>query len=67
MGRDLGYTVLAEGVETIEQHDLLAQVGSTLFQGYLYGKPMALADFGQRIEVEAKMLGPNTIARGRPG
>lgn len=54
MSRDLGRTVLAEGVETIEQHDLLAQFGCIEFQGYLYGKPMALADFEQRtIKVEA--------------
>jgi len=53
IGRDLGYDVLAEGVETEEQHALMAQVGSVQFQGYLYGKPMALADFEQRIEGEA--------------
>ncbi|MEM5474596.1 EAL domain-containing protein [Hoeflea sp. AS60] len=54
MSRDLGHNVLAEGVETMEQHDLLAQFGSIQFQGYLYGKPMALADFAQRIDVETQ-------------
>ena len=54
MSRDLGRTVLAEGVETMEQHNLLAQFGCIEFQGYIYGKPMALNDFEQRIEVEAK-------------
>ena len=54
LGRDLGHTVLAEGVETEEQHVLLAQAGCVQFQGYLYGKPMALADFAQRIGAEAK-------------
>jgi len=54
MSRDLGHTVLAEGVETQEQHALLAQFGCIEFQGYLYGKPMALAEFEQRIEIEAQ-------------
>ncbi|WP_322990781.1 EAL domain-containing protein, partial [Hoeflea sp.] len=54
MSRDLGRTVLAEGVETMEQHNLLAQFGCIEFQGYIYGKPMALNDFEQRIEVETK-------------
>lgn len=54
MSHDLGHTVLAEGVETLEQHNLLAQFGCMQFQGYLYGKPMILADFEQRIEAEPK-------------
>tara|TARA_R110002020_G_scaffold189446_2_gene388449 strand:- start:39865 stop:41151 length:1287 start_codon:yes stop_codon:yes gene_type:complete len=56
MSRDLGHTVLAEGVETIEQHALLARFGCIEFQGYFYGKPMALADFEQRIEARIKRL-----------
>tara|TARA_R110002012_G_scaffold77282_11_gene195675 strand:+ start:7015 stop:8385 length:1371 start_codon:yes stop_codon:yes gene_type:complete len=54
MSRDLGHTVLAEGVETIEQHELLARSGCVEFQGYLYGKPMPLAEFEQRLEIEAQ-------------
>lgn len=45
IGRDLGHDVLAEGVETMEQHALLAKAGCSQFQGYLYGKPMPLAEF----------------------
>ena len=58
MSRDLGHTVLAEGVETIEQHALMAQFGCVEFQGYYYGKPMPLADFEQRLEVEATCPAP---------
>ena len=54
IGRDLEYQVLAEGVETMEQHALMASAGCMQFQGYLYGKPMTLVDFEQRIEVETK-------------
>jgi len=52
IGRDLGHGVLAEGVETMEQHQLMASAGCEKFQGYLYGKPMDLVAFQQRIEIE---------------
>ncbi|WDQ99313.1 EAL domain-containing protein [Devosia sp. J2-20] len=54
IGHDLDHDVLAEGVETMEQHTLLAQAGCTQFQGYLYGRPMALADFEHRVENEPR-------------
>ena len=38
--RDLGMTVLAEGVETKEERDVLAELGCDLLQGYLFGKPV---------------------------
>ena len=53
IGRDLGMEVLAEGVETMAQHALLSAAGCEYFQGYLYGKPMPLADFEQRVTLEA--------------
>lgn len=64
MSRDLGHTVLAEGVETLEQHDLMAKFGCIEFQGYLYGKPMTLDDFQQRLEAEAQ--GSESKGRARP-
>ena len=42
LGRSLNMSVMAEGVETREQHQLLESMGCRLFQGYLFGKPMAL-------------------------
>jgi EAL domain-containing protein (putative c-di-GMP-specific phosphodiesterase class I) len=37
--------VIAEGVETEQQRDLLIDLGCHHFQGYLYAKPVPIADF----------------------
>lgn len=39
MGHTLGLSVVAEGVETEHQSDLLKTFGCDVLQGYLYGKP----------------------------
>ncbi|MET3804080.1 diguanylate cyclase (GGDEF)-like protein/PAS domain S-box-containing protein [Nakamurella sp. UYEF19] len=41
IGRALGMTVVAEGVETQDQADLLVQYGCEAVQGYLYSRPLA--------------------------
>ncbi|MEE4249916.1 MAG: EAL domain-containing protein [Alcanivoracaceae bacterium] len=45
----LGMRVLAEGVETIEQLEILDSLGCDEAQGYLIGRPMASQDFCQRV------------------
>jgi EAL domain-containing protein (putative c-di-GMP-specific phosphodiesterase class I) len=40
MGHNLGFTVIAEGVETEEQATLLQRLGCEQAQGYLFGHPM---------------------------
>jgi diguanylate cyclase (GGDEF)-like protein/PAS domain S-box-containing protein len=47
MAYNLGMQVIAEGVETVEQRDLLARRGCTHFQGYLFGKPVPVEEFEQ--------------------
>ena len=45
MGRTLGLNVIAEGVETTEQWERLDQYGCTAYQGYLFSRPLPLAEF----------------------
>lgn len=54
MACNLGLEVIAEGVETQAQQDFLARNGCVLYQGYLYGKPIPLAEFKVRLEQQAK-------------
>lgn len=37
--KDLGMTVVAEGVESIQERDMLVELGCDLLQGYLLGRP----------------------------
>ncbi|HRK37884.1 MAG TPA: EAL domain-containing protein [Burkholderiaceae bacterium] len=45
MAHELGMKVVAEGIETTEQRDLLIQAGCDFGQGYLFARPLAAADF----------------------
>ncbi len=46
----LGFTVLAEGVETEEQLSFLRERGCDFYQGYLFGKPVPAAEFIQLLK-----------------
>jgi diguanylate cyclase (GGDEF)-like protein len=41
IAKALNYRVVAEGVETSEQADMLSKIGVSSIQGYLYAKPMS--------------------------
>lgn len=49
LGQSLGLTVIAEGVETEVQWNYLNKCGCPIFQGYLFGKPMPLAEFEDNV------------------
>lgn len=45
MGNSLGISVIAEGVETESQRAFLEKHGCTLYQGYLFSKPVQIEQF----------------------
>lgn len=45
MAHTLGMKVIAEGIETEQQRDLLAQAGCDYGQGYLFSRPVPASDF----------------------
>lgn len=57
MANTLGLGVVAEGVETVEQADLLRGMGCRWAQGYLYAAPMPLPDLLELIN------GPSEVFR----
>ncbi|WP_329723325.1 bifunctional diguanylate cyclase/phosphodiesterase [Ideonella sp.] len=42
LARDLALELVAEGVETPEQREMLSDLGCGLYQGYLFGRPVPL-------------------------
>ena len=40
LGQSLGLSVIAEGVETLEQQNFLADYGCVFYQGFFYSKPI---------------------------
>lgn len=55
MSKNLGFTIVTEGVETEEQVDYLTQAGCDIFQGYFFAKPMPVKDFESKYFVGGKV------------
>jgi diguanylate cyclase (GGDEF)-like protein len=47
--RDVGMTVVAEGVETKKQLDFLSHMGCDMFQGFYFSKPVPVEEFEKKI------------------
>jgi EAL domain-containing protein (putative c-di-GMP-specific phosphodiesterase class I) len=44
LGKTLGFSVIAEGVETQAQRNTLFAIGCVLYQGYLFSKPLPIEE-----------------------
>jgi diguanylate cyclase (GGDEF)-like protein len=61
MGRAMGLSVIAEGVETVEQRDFLANLGCDCFQGFLISRPLPLDKFQKFVWNYTKQLVPISL------
>lgn len=57
LAHSLGMTVVAEGVETVEQFELLKRLGCNEIQGFLFAKPVAKTDIRGEYEKATTMWG----------
>lgn len=55
LGQDLGFDVIAEGVETEQQLAYLQKLNCKLFQGYLFNRPMPKDDFEAYLKTKTVM------------
>ncbi len=55
-GHLLEMTVTAEGVETVDQQHHLVAMGCDTLQGYLFSRPVTVADLERRLEADAGYL-----------
>ena len=56
MAKALELEVVAEGVETIEQHEILKGLGCDFGQGFLYSKPLPVKDFMKMLEKNSPLI-----------
>jgi diguanylate cyclase (GGDEF)-like protein/PAS domain S-box-containing protein len=68
MGQSLGLEVIAEGVATEGQRDLLQYLGCSLFQGYLFGEPAQIDAQCRFLEIVANESdnGHSVVPRSDP-
>ncbi len=58
LAETLGLSVVAEGVETEGQRRFLAENGCTIYQGYLFGRPLPLARFEAALQADSRRHAP---------
>ncbi|PXK73550.1 diguanylate cyclase domain-containing protein [Klebsiella variicola] len=72
LGRNMGLTIIAEGVESAAQHDMLAKLGCNVLQGYHISRPVppdAIPDWiiNNNLHSKEKMqdiiVSPSSLAR----
>jgi diguanylate cyclase (GGDEF)-like protein len=53
LGKTLGLKIVAEGVETVEQQELLTRLGCNALQGYLLGSPVSADELPRMLPATA--------------
>ncbi|MDH1429032.1 EAL domain-containing protein [Comamonas aquatica] len=56
LAHKVGLKVIAEGVETEQQRDLLKEMGCDYAQGYLYSRPIPAHEFQAMLEAHYRSL-----------
>ena len=62
MSHELNYRVVAEGVETQEAYEFLAQSGCDEIQGYLISRPLSPSGFGKWLSAKSRSGGEERAA-----
>ncbi len=65
IAENLGLLLVAEGVETELQHDFLKRNGCHLYQGYLFGKPVPIAELQNRVWADPRLQDDGASKRTR--
>ena len=63
LGRSLGISTTAEGVETEEQFDIVRDEGCTEVQGYIFSPPLPASAIGELLTRQA--VSPSTADHKR--
>jgi diguanylate cyclase len=66
LGHSLELNIVAEGVETAEQADVLAGLGCDVFQGYHFGRPMSPARWVRWLDGQFSSETTVEVLPGRP-
>ena len=56
IARNLSLATVAEGVETIEQQDIMTSMSCDVLQGYLYSKPLSATEFTEFAQLQQPIL-----------
>jgi len=62
LAHDLGMSVTAEGVETVQQHNDVIGIGCELAQGFLYARPMTGAQLSAKLSAGSRLYLPQPSA-----